>query len=118
MDQWPTGSHGGTYSGNPLSCAAGIATMTILESQLSTVVTLGETALKKLQKGLSDLPIIRDIRGCGLMIGIEIVDEKGHPSSDITNKINYFRMPQASYACFIMWPARECASFNATAHHF
>ena len=50
MDQWPTGSHGGTYSGNPLSCAAGIATMTILESQLSTVVTLGETALKKLEK--------------------------------------------------------------------
>ena len=47
------------------------------------------------------------------MIGIEIVDEKGHPSSDITNKIK--AEPQASYACFIMWPARECASFNATA---
>ena len=47
MDQWTTGSHGGTYSGNPISCAAGIATMSILSSQLGHIQQLGDCSLQK-----------------------------------------------------------------------
>jgi len=74
MDRWPIGSHGGTYGGNPIGCAAAIATLDVLEAPgfLAEVRDRGE----QLSRGLGALaaldPGIVDVRGPGLMIGVEL----------------------------------------------
>ncbi|RAP23054.1 aspartate aminotransferase family protein [Candidatus Marinamargulisbacteria bacterium SCGC AG-343-K17] len=80
MDQWTTGSHGGTYGGNPLSCAAATATLNVLEPLLPKISELGQIAKDRLIKELESLPLIGHIRGEGLMIGIECMDSSGEPN--------------------------------------
>ena len=87
MDQWTTGSHGGTYGGNPITCAAGIATLDVLSQQLPSITTYGEMALKRLNNELGDLTAVGDIRGKGLMIGIEFMDHSGQPNTSATKAI-------------------------------
>jgi predicted acetylornithine/succinylornithine family transaminase/N-acetyl-ornithine/N-acetyl-lysine deacetylase len=66
------GSHGSTFGGNPLACAAALTTLTILEvEQLpEQAARLGALALQRLQEMRS--PLIREVRGLGLLIGIEL----------------------------------------------
>ena len=81
MKKWPTGSHGGTYGGNPVAMAAGVATIRamrdehMLENALARGVQL-QTGLRKFQEEFSG---IGDVRGLGLMVGSEFVDAKGKP---------------------------------------
>ena len=81
MKKWPTGSHGGTYGGNAVAMAAGVATIRAMrdEKMLENAVAQGsrlQTGLRKLQEEYS---AIGDVRGLGLMIGTEFVDSKGKP---------------------------------------
>jgi 4-aminobutyrate aminotransferase len=81
MKKWSTGSHGGTYGGNAVACAAGVATIRVMreERMLENATMRGiqlTTGLRKLQE---DYPQIGDVRGLGLMIGTEFVDKKGKP---------------------------------------
>jgi len=75
-DRWPTGSHGGTYGGNPMGCAAALATIRLMRepSFLANVVARGE----QLRAGLVELQhehdVIAQVRGLGLMIGTEFRD--------------------------------------------
>jgi 4-aminobutyrate aminotransferase len=75
-DRWPTGSHGGTYGGNPIGCAAALATIDVLTAPgfLDHVAARGE----QLQAGLRELqrhdPGIRQVRGLGLMVAVELDD--------------------------------------------
>ena len=66
------GVHGSTFGGNPLACAAALATLDILEQEklVERAVVLGEYALQRLQTIRS--PLIREVRGRGLLIGIEL----------------------------------------------
>lgn len=66
------GIHGSTFGGNPLVCAAALATLDILEQEklVERAVALGEYALQRLQTIRS--PLIREVRGRGLLIGIEL----------------------------------------------
>ncbi len=79
MSKWPVGSHGGTYGGNPIGCAAALATIDILTSDgfLENVNARGE----QLRSGLLELKkqdsSIGDVRGLGVMIGSTIVKPKG-----------------------------------------
>jgi len=80
MKKWQTGSHGGTYGGNAVACAAGVATIRAMreERMLENATQRGEqltTGLRKLQE---EFNLIGDVRGLGLMVGTEF-SEKGKP---------------------------------------
>ncbi|BBM02400.1 aspartate aminotransferase family protein [Microbulbifer sp. GL-2] len=68
------GSHGSTFGGNPLACRAGLAVLETLESEwlIERAEKLGTQLLQSLRIQLNDCPLIVDIRGLGLMIGIEL----------------------------------------------
>ncbi len=72
------GDHGGTFGGNPLACAAVYATLTTIKSEglVDKVAEKGEyfkNELRKLQEKYPDK--VTDVRGCGLMLGIEVAGE-------------------------------------------
>ncbi len=68
---WTTGTHGSTYGGNAVSCAAALATLDLVESSLmDNARRLGELVLEGLEP-LRSQAGVRDVRGVGLMIGVE-----------------------------------------------
>jgi 4-aminobutyrate aminotransferase len=72
---WPIGSHGSTYGGNPVACAAALATIDLIESGLAgNAAALGAVLLEGLRTLQERQPLIRDVRGVGLMIGIDFDD--------------------------------------------
>jgi 4-aminobutyrate aminotransferase len=81
MQKWETGSHGGTYGGNPVACAAGVATIRAIrdEEMLENARLRGDQLSVGLRKLQEDYPQIGDVRGLGLMIGTELVDARGKP---------------------------------------
>src|ERR1019366_8841785 len=74
LESWGPGAHGSTYGGNPVSCAAALATIDLLENGLiANAAQRGLQALDGLNALMSDHPgLIRDVRGKGLMLGIEL----------------------------------------------
>ena len=74
MDRWPNGAHGSTFGGNPVSCAAAIATIEVLEreglyARASAIGDRARSALSALDVG------IVEVRGIGAMIGVELSDK-------------------------------------------
>ncbi len=69
---WPMGAHGSTYGGNPVSCAAALATIDLIEKELiANTVDVGGQLIAGLRELASRQPLIDEVRGLGLMIGIE-----------------------------------------------
>ena len=68
------GHHGSTFGGNPLACAAALATINTIQTEgfLDRVTVLGERIMSGLRSELADLDHVEDIRGLGCMIGIEL----------------------------------------------
>jgi 4-aminobutyrate aminotransferase len=73
ISQWAMGSHGTTFGGNPVSAAAAAATVEALGGVLPQVPGLSEHAFARLNKLKDKHPVIGDVRGLGLMIGVELV---------------------------------------------
>ena len=72
---WEIGAHGSTYGGNPLSCAAALATIDLIEDGLiENAERLGSFLLDGLRDMQARRPLIKEVRGLGLMIGIEFQD--------------------------------------------
>jgi 4-aminobutyrate aminotransferase len=72
---WDVGAHGSTYGGNPVACAAALATLELIEGGLlDNTRDVGELLLKGLRDIQARRPEIVDVRGRGLMIGIEFAD--------------------------------------------
>jgi 4-aminobutyrate aminotransferase len=70
---WPPGSHGSTCGGNPVAIAAALATIDLLESELlANTKTVGPLLMRRLQSELAGVPGVLEVRGLGLMIGIEL----------------------------------------------
>jgi 4-aminobutyrate aminotransferase len=70
--KWEVGAHGSTYGGNPLACAAALATMDLIESELAeNAAKVGAQLLDGLRGIAERQPLVRNVRGLGLMIGIE-----------------------------------------------
>lgn len=75
--QWPRGTHGNTYGGNPIACAAALATIQLLEEgYLANATEVGQYALDALEEIQARHPSMGDVRGKGLMIGVEFVKDK------------------------------------------
>ena len=74
---WPPGAHASTFGGNPVSCASALATIKILKDGIiKNAETVGAHLMQKL-RGLADKhAIIGDVRGRGLMIGVELVRDR------------------------------------------
>jgi len=74
---WKPGSHASTFGGNPVAIAAALATMDVLEREgIANAAKVGETTLKRLRGWVKTHPIVGEVRGRGLMIGIEIVKDQ------------------------------------------
>jgi len=73
MKKWPMGSHGGTYGGNAIACAAGVATIRAMreEDLPGNAATRGLQLVTGLRKLQEEFPIIGDVRGLGLMVATE-----------------------------------------------
>ncbi|MCO7176370.1 aspartate aminotransferase family protein [Sporolactobacillus kofuensis] len=88
MDQWPAGTHGGTFGGNPVACAAGVAVFELLEGGLvDHAAEVGDYFKQKLLELADKHDEVLEVRGLGLMIGIEFVDRNGKPDGDLVNVI-------------------------------
>ena len=73
LEAWAPGSHGTTFGGNPVACAAAAANMDVLAGLIPKTPALSKHAFKRFSAMADKHPTIGDVRGLGLMIGIELV---------------------------------------------
>lgn len=74
---WAPGAHASTFGGNPVSCVAALETIALLEEGLMrNAAEVGEHLLTRLREMQSRHPVIGDVRGMGLMVGIELVEDR------------------------------------------
>ncbi|HEY0706271.1 MAG TPA: aminotransferase class III-fold pyridoxal phosphate-dependent enzyme [Polyangia bacterium] len=74
---WPPGSHGSTCGGNPVAIAAALATISLLEGELlANTVSVGALLKRRLEETLAGMPGVLEVRGLGLMLGIELATPK------------------------------------------
>jgi 4-aminobutyrate aminotransferase len=87
---WAPGSHASTFGGNPVSIAAALATMDILEREaMGNAARVGAMMLDRLRGWKQTHPLVGDVRGRGLMIGIELVKDQAtrEPAAELRNRI-------------------------------
>ncbi len=84
MDRWIPGSHGGTYGGNAVACAAAVATIQTMRDErlVENAARMGEVLLAGLRQLQRSHPEIGDVRGRGLMVASEMTDPSGEPWTD------------------------------------
>ena len=91
LEPWVPGGHIGTFRGNVVAMAAGAAAMEFAEKTnlLEHVKKLGEEALKRLKDFAEESKVVGEVRGRGLMIGIELVEDKTSkkPATEMTKKV-------------------------------
>ena len=77
MEQWKRGAHGNTYGGNPLCCAAALATLDLVEREYAAnAARVGDYFFKRLQELQRTFDCIGHVRGKGLMLGMELVESR------------------------------------------
>jgi 4-aminobutyrate aminotransferase len=77
MEKWKRGAHGNTYGGNPVTCAAALATLDLVEHEYTAnAATVGEYFMGRLRELQNRFGCIGDVRGKGLMIGMELVEDR------------------------------------------
>ncbi|MEH2008734.1 acetyl ornithine aminotransferase family protein [Nostoc sp.] len=85
---WPPGSHATTFGGNPVACAAGIATLRLLESSLMTNATqMGELLQASLTELHQKFSRLSPPRGKGLMVAVDLWDEQGNLDHKLRDRI-------------------------------
>ncbi len=87
---WPKGSHGNTYGGNPIACAASLATIDLIQKQyLQNVRDVGPYTLDALAEIMERHPSIGEVRGIGLMIGVEFIEDRETktPATDLRDAV-------------------------------
>ncbi len=86
---WGAGTHGSTFGGNPVSCAAALATLDIVEKNLPHVLAMGDRLTAGLRRLQEKYPSIGDVRGRGLMIGVELVKDRAtrEPDPELVHRL-------------------------------
>jgi 4-aminobutyrate aminotransferase len=85
---WPSGSHASTFGGNPVACAAAIASLRLIRRKyMGNAVDRGFQLRKGLEQLADRFSIVREVRGLGLMIGLEIREESGGPAPLLRDRI-------------------------------
>jgi 4-aminobutyrate aminotransferase len=75
--KWPPGAHASTFGGNPVACAAALATIQLLKSELmANAATVGAQLKTGLERLMEKHRLIGDVRGRGLMVGVELVRDR------------------------------------------
>ena len=89
IDSVKPGGLGGTFAGNPLACAAALATLDVIEEEglIERARTVGKTVERALRDLQARYPQIGDVRGRGAMLGMEFVDEPGAAKSTHVKRI-------------------------------
>jgi 4-aminobutyrate aminotransferase len=90
MQKWTAGSHANTFGGNPLCCAAALATLDLVKtSYADNAARMGERILERLAGLAQRFEFIGDVRGRGLMIGVEFVTDRAtkSPAKALATKI-------------------------------
>jgi len=89
MERWIPGSHGGTYGGNAVACAAAVATIRAIreEGMLENAKRMGARLMERLLALQTEFPVIGDVRGLGLMIGAEFTAPDGTPAADLARAV-------------------------------
>jgi 4-aminobutyrate aminotransferase len=90
MEKWQRGAHGNTYGGNPLCCAAALATLDLVETQyMANAAEVGSYFTNKLRDLQSRFACIGHIRGKGLMLGVELVEDRTGkvPAAKLTDAV-------------------------------
>ncbi len=90
LDSWPPGSHGTTYGGNPIACAAAAATIETLADVIPQVPKVSDHAFDRWNEIAAEHPTIGDVRGLGLMIGVELVSGERTPSAEALRFVKRF----------------------------
>lgn len=74
FDRWPPGTHGTTFGGNPVACAAGLATLDVIEDEdlCDRAAVLGARFVDRLRAAARGRPGVLEVRGLGLMVGVEL----------------------------------------------
>jgi len=77
VDTWESGAHGSTFGGNPVCCAAALATLDLVEGELvENAARMGQKLLEGSCALAERHPVIGDVRGLGLLVGLELVDDR------------------------------------------
>ncbi len=87
---WTKGTHGNTFGGNPIACAAALATIELIEDEfMSHATEVGEYTLEALLEMMGRHPSIGDVRGMGLMIGVEFIKDREtrEPDKELRDRI-------------------------------
>jgi 4-aminobutyrate aminotransferase len=90
VTKWESGAHGSTFGGNPVSCAAALATLDIVEHELLPRIPRVAAHLMNEVRRLADKhPAIGDARGLGLMVGLELVKDRAsrEPAPDLLRRV-------------------------------
>ena len=90
MEQWKRGAHGNTYGGNPVCCAAAIATLDVVEREyMANAADVGGYFLGRLREWQAREPRIGEVRGRGLFIGMELVADAGDrtPAKELCHRL-------------------------------
>ncbi|MDH4209264.1 MAG: aminotransferase class III-fold pyridoxal phosphate-dependent enzyme [Anaerolineae bacterium] len=89
VDAWPPAAQGTTFGGNPIACRAGLATLRIVQEKnlIAHAVEVGDYIQSRFRQARKELPIIGDVRGKGLMVGVELVNADGSPASEIIKAV-------------------------------
>jgi 4-aminobutyrate aminotransferase len=89
MKKWQTGTHGGTFGGNVIACAAGVATIKAMreENMPENARVRGEQLINHLRRVQLDFPVIGDVRGLGLMVGVEFRTSDRKPDKAIAKAV-------------------------------
>jgi 4-aminobutyrate aminotransferase len=97
---WPPGAHASTFGGNPVSCAAALATIRVLRDGLvRNAAEVGAHLMDRLRGLMDKHPIIGDVRGRGLMIGVELVRNRQTKERETTERD---RIVQEMFKCGVL----------------